>query len=86
MKLTFVEDAWDEYLEWQRLDGKSVKKINDLLEDICRHPFQGLGKPEPLKGDKSGKWSRRINGSDRIVYRVEQETVIVFQCRGHYDR
>ena len=86
MKLTFVEDAWDEYLEWQRRDGKSVKKINDLLEDICRHPFQGLGKPEPLKGDKSGKWSRRINGSDRIVYRVEQETVIVFQCRGHYDR
>ena len=86
MRLTFVEDAWDEYLEWQRLDGKSVKKINDLLEDICRHPFQGLGKPEPLKGDKSGKWSRRINGSDRIVYRVEQETVIVFQCRGHYDR
>ncbi|MBQ9720857.1 MAG: Txe/YoeB family addiction module toxin [Oscillospiraceae bacterium] len=86
MRLTFVEDAWDEYLEWQRRDGKSVKKINDLLEDICRHPFQGLGKPEPLKGDKSGKWSRRINGSDRIVYRVEQETVIVFQCRGHYDR
>ncbi len=86
MRLTFVEDAWDEYLEWQRRDGKSVKKINDLLEDICRHPFQGLGKPEPLKGDKSGKWSRRINGSDRIVYRVEQETVIVFQCRGHYSR
>ena len=86
MRLAFVEDAWDAYLEWQRRDGKSVKKINDLLEDICRHPFQGLGKPEPLKGDKSGKWSRRINGSDRIVYRVEQETVIVFQCRGHYDR
>ena len=86
MRLTFVEDAWDEYLEWQRRDGKSVKKINDLLENICRHPFQGLGKPEPLKGDKSGKWSRRITGSHRIVYRLEQETVIVFQCKGHYDR
>ena len=55
MKLTFVEDAWTEYLNWQKKDGKTLVKINDLLEDIRRHPFQGLGKPEPLKGDKSGK-------------------------------
>ena len=53
MKITFVEDAWAEYAIWQRSDGKTAKKINDLLEDICRHPFQGLGKPEPLRGDKS---------------------------------
>ena len=85
MKITFAEDAWAEYLGWQSADGKMTKKINDLLEDICRHPFQGLGKPEPLKGDKSGKWSRRLNASDRLVYRVEQNTVVVFQCRGHYD-
>lgn len=83
MKITFVEDAWAEYLGWQRRDG--TKKINDLLEDVCRHPFQGLGKPEPLRGDKSGKWSRRINGEDRLVYRVQQDTVIVFQCKGHYE-
>ena len=85
MKLTFVEDAWTEYLNWQKKDGKTLVKINDLLEDIRRHPFQGLGKPEPLKGDKSGKWSRRINGVDRLVYRVEQNTIVVFQCQGHYD-
>ena len=85
MKITFVEDAWAEYMIWQRSDGKTAKKINDLLEDVCRHPFQGLGKPEPLRGDKTGKWSRRINGEDRLVYRVRQDAVIVFQCKGHYE-
>ena len=84
MKITFAEDAWAEYMDWQTRDGKTVKKINDLLDDVRRHPFQGLGKPEPLRGDKSGKWSRRINHEDRLVYRVERDTVVVFQCRGHY--
>ena len=84
MKIAFVEDAWAEYMDWQTRDAKTVKKINDLLDDVLRHPFQGLGKPEPLRGDKSGKWSRRINHEDRLVYRVERDTVVVFQCRGHY--
>ena len=84
MKIAFAEDAWAEYMDWQTRDAKTVKKINDLLDDVRRHPFQGLGKPEPLRGDKSGKWSRRINHEDRLVYRVERDTVVVFQCRGHY--
>lgn len=84
MKIAFAEDAWAEYMDWQTRDAKTVKKINDLLDDVLRHPFQGLGKPEPLRGDKSGKWSRRINHEDRLVYRVERDTVVVFQCRGHY--
>ena len=84
MKIAFVEDAWAEYMDWQTRDAKTVKKINDLLDDVRRHPFRGLGKPEPLRGDKSGKWSRRVNHEDRLVYRVERDTVVVFQCRGHY--
>ena len=84
MKIAFAEDAWAEYMDWQTRDAKTVKKINDLLDDVLRHPFQGLGKPEPLRGDKSGKWSRRVNHEDRLVYRVERDTVVVFQCRGHY--
>ena len=84
MKIAFAEDAWAEYMDWQTRDAKTVKKINDLLDDVRRHPFQGLGKPEPLRGDKSGKWSRRVNHEDRLVYRVERDTVVVFQCRGHY--
>ena len=84
MKVAFAEDAWAEYMDWQTRDAKTVKKINDLLDDVRRHPFQGLGKPEPLRGDKSGKWSRRVNHEDRLVYRVERDTVVVFQCRGHY--
>ena len=66
--LSFAEDAWAEYIAWQSQDKKTLKKINNLLKDIQRSPFSGEGKPEPLKGDKSGKWSRRINETDRLVY------------------
>lgn len=84
-KITFAEDAWEEYLYWQIQDRKTLKKINSLLKEIQRTPFEGAGKPEPLKGDLSGVWSRRINDKDRLVYRFENDIVIVEQCKGHYD-
>ena len=82
--ITFAEDAWDEYLYWQRQDKKTLRKINSLLKEIQRQPFDGTGKPEPLKGS-DGCWSRRINEKDRLVYFVEDNKVIVVQCKGHYD-
>lgn len=84
-KITFAEDAWEEYLYWQTQDKKTLKKINSLLKEIQRTPFEGAGKPELLKGDFSGVWSRRINDKDRLVYRFENDIVIVEQCKGHYD-
>ena len=84
-KITFAEDAWSEYLYWQTQDKKTLRKINALLKDIQRAPFDGEGKPEPLKDNKAGLWSRRINETDRLVYRVNDDTVTVFQCKGHYD-
>ena len=84
-KITFAENAWDEYLYWQSQDKKTLKKINSLLKAIQREPFSGEGKPEPLKGDQEGKWSRRINEKDRLVYKVNEESIVVTQCKGHYD-
>lgn len=84
-KITFAQDAWEEYLYWQTQDKKILKKINSLLKEIQRTPFEGAGKPEPLKGDLSGVWSRRINDKDRLVYRFQNDIVIVEQCKGHYD-
>ena len=81
-KITFAEDAWEEYLYWQTQDKKTLKKINVLLKNIQREPFIGEGKPEPLKGRM---WSRRINEKDRLVYEVTEGTIIVMQCKGHYD-
>ena len=78
----FAETAFDDYVYWQSQDRKTLKKINRLLKDISRHPFEGEGKPEPLKG---GAWSRRINEKDRIVYEVRNETIYIKQCKGHYD-
>lgn len=83
-KITFAENAWDEYLYWQSQDKKTLKKINNLLKAIQREPFTGEGKPEPLKGAWEGKWSRRINEKDRLVYEVQEETIVVIQCKGHY--
>ena len=84
-KITFAEDAWEEYLYWQSLDKHTLKKINTLLRAIQREPFSGEGKPEPLRGGQSGKWSRLINEKDRLVYEVRDGTIIVTQCKGHYD-
>lgn len=83
-KITFAEDAWEEYLYWQTQDKKTLKKINSLLRDIQRELFKGEGKPEPLKDSLEGEWSRRINSKDRLVYIVSNENIIIIQCKGHY--
>lgn len=84
-KITFAEDAWEEYLYWQSQDKKTLKKINSLLKSIQREPFTGEGKPEPLKGSPDGEWSRRINEKDRLVYMVNDGSIVITQCKGHYD-
>ncbi len=82
--LIFSEQAWDEYLYWQTQDKKTLKRINLLLKDILRGGFQGLGKAEPLKGDLSGFWSRRIDSQNRLVFRIQGDRVEIVQLRGHY--
>ena len=82
--ITFTEKAWEEYLAWQS-DKAILLRINALLKNIQRTPFTGLGKPEPLKHGDAGKWSRRISGSDRLVYRVTKDAIVILQCKGHYD-
>ena len=83
--LLFQNKAWEDYLYWQSLDKKTIKRINALLRDIARDPFSGIGKPEPLRGDLSGFWSRRINEEHRIVYAVADDAVIIISCKGHYE-
>lgn len=78
-------DAWEDYLYWQAHDKSILRKINQLLKEISRSPFEGTGKPEALKGSLSGFWSRRIDKEHRLVYAVEENRIIVFSCRGHYD-
>ena len=84
-KLTFTEKAFAEYLYWQQQDKKTLKRINSLLKEISREPFSGTGKPEPLKGNYSGLWSRRIDDVNRLVYRVSDDQIEIYQCKGHYD-
>jgi len=85
MQKPWTDDAWADYLYWQTQDKKTLKRINNILKDIDRQPFSGIGKPEPLVGDKQGYWSRRIDEANRIVYKVEQNQVVIVQCGGHYD-
>ena len=84
MKLIFADEAWEDYLSWQRLDKKIVEKINKLIAEVKREPFEGVGKPEPLKHALSGYWSRRINAEHRIVYRIEGDSLLLAQLRYHY--
>ena len=84
MKLKWDEEAWNDYLYWQKQDKKTLKKINALLTDIMRNPFDGIGKPEPLKHQK-GYWSRRIDDVNRVVYKVDGDAVAIAAVRGHYD-
>jgi toxin YoeB len=84
-QLVFKEQSWSDYLYWQTQDRKTLKKINQLLVDIERNGYEGLGKPEPLKGELSGWWSRRIDGTNRIVYRLTDDSVEILQCRNHYE-
>jgi toxin YoeB len=80
----FNPEALKEYIYWQTQDRKTLKRINSLLIDILRNPFEGIGKPEPLKGDLAGYWSRRIDSQNRLVYRVESEFIEIHSCRSHY--
>ncbi|MBA8667596.1 Txe/YoeB family addiction module toxin [Holosporaceae bacterium 'Namur'] len=84
MKILFTDDAWDDYLYWQKNDKRILQKINELIKEITRSPFNGKGMPEPLKFDMAGCWSRRITMEHRLVYRIEDESLIIIQCRYHY--
>ena len=84
MNLTWTEESWEDYVYWQQIDKKVLKKINTLIRDIKREPFGGIGKPEPLKHELAGYWSRRITDEHRLVYEITDYTVIVISCRFHY--
>ena len=84
MKIIFLDQAWEDYLYWQGTDKSILKKINLLIKEIERMPFDGSGKPEPLKHNLAGLWSRRISLEHRIVYKIENEAVVIHQCRYHY--
>jgi toxin YoeB len=84
MKLIFSSKAWDNYLYWQKTDNAMVKRINALIKNIQRKPFDGIGKPEPLKHGLSGYWSRRINDEQRIVYKLTEDNLLIAQLRYHY--
>ena len=84
MKITFSSIAWEDYLYWQLADKKMLKRINSLIKGISCSPYEGIGKPEPLKHGLAGYWSRRINDEHRIVYKFEKDTVLIAQLRYHY--
>ena len=84
MKLIFAEQAWEDYLHWQETDKKLLKRVNTLIKATTRSPFEGIGKPEPLKNALTGYWSRRINDEHRIVYKVEADSLLLAQLRYHY--
>jgi toxin YoeB len=84
MKLIFSENAWEDYLYWQKTDKKVLNRINKLIKETKRAPFEGVGKPEPLKHNLAGYWSRRINEEHRIVYKVTDDALLIAQLRYHY--
>jgi toxin YoeB len=85
MRLLWEDRAWDDYLYWQTQDKKTLKRINALIKDIQRSSFEGIGKPEPLKGNLSGLWSRRIDDTNRIVYFEQNGIIYIVSCRDHYN-
>jgi toxin YoeB len=85
MKYIFVDESWEDYLYWQKNDKRMLNKINQLLKDISRTPFSGLGKPEPLKYKYQGFWSRRIDDEHRLIYRVTNDEIHIAKCRFHYE-
>lgn len=84
MNKVWSDIAWDDYLYWQKQDKKTLNRINKLIKDIDRNGYEGIGKPEPLKGDLSGYWSRRIDDMNRLVYRIKDSEIRIAQCRTHY--
>ncbi len=85
MKYIFVDESWEDYLYWQKTNKKILEKINALLKDISRNPYDGLGKPERLKYKYKGYWSRRIDSEHRLIYRVNDDEIQIAKCRFHYD-
>lgn len=84
--LLFLPEGWEDYLYWQAQDKKTLRRINQLLQDISRNAFEGLGKPEPLRGNMTGWWSRRIDDTNRLIYRIQgNDNIEIAQCRGHYN-
>jgi len=86
MRIIFSKISWEDYTSWQSEDKSMIKKINELIKDIQRTPFDGKGKPESLKYDLSGFWSRRIDREHRLVYRVEENDIFIYSCKYHYDK
>jgi toxin YoeB len=84
-RIIFQSIAWEEYLYWQKIDGKLCARINELLKDIERNGYKGIGKPEPLKHKRQGYWSRRIDEVNRLVYKITGDQIEIAQCRGHYE-
>ncbi len=84
MIISWADKAWEDYLYWQQIDKKMLKRINTLIKNISREPFEGIGDPEPLRHNWSGYWSRRIDRVQRIVYKITDEAIIIVQCRYHY--
>jgi len=85
MNNSWSDEGWEDYLYWQNSDRKTLKRVNELIRDIERDPFRGKGKPEPLRHEWQGYWSRRINDKDRIIYRIHNNQLEIATCRSHYD-
>ena len=85
MKYIFVDESWEDYVYWQEKDKKMASRINELLKDISRNPFSGIGKPEPLKYKYKGYWSRRINEEHRLIYQARENEILIAKCRFHYE-
>ncbi len=85
MRLIFVDESWEDYLYWQEIDTQMLGRINQLIKDIARNPFKGIGKPEPLRHKYKGFWSRRIDNEHRLIYKVEGKDILTAKCRFHYD-
>ena len=85
MRLSWLPNGWKDYLYWQEHDPKILQRVNEVIRDALRNPFAGIGKPEPLKNNLTGWWSRRITQEHRLIYRVEGDSLLIMQCRFHYD-
>ena len=85
MDKIWTDDSWEQYLYWQEQDKKTLRKLNKLLTDIDRNGNQGIGHPEPLKGNLSGWWSREIDEKNRLIYKIEDDYIKIYQCKNHYD-
>ena len=86
MNEVWTDDAWEDYVWWQSQDRKTLRRINQLIRDIERDPIDGIGKPEPLRYEYAGLWSRRVDQTNRLVYRATGDSIVIYSCRDHYAR